>query len=238
MPAFLLTRPTAFSQRFAATLQDCFGPDLSITISPLIAPTLLETPFPKGPWGSLILTSETGVAAYARHPNRPEDLPKRAFCVGNRTAEEAELAALDPVSADADAVALIKLIQDHNPAGRLLHICGANTRGDVALNLTKLGHDSEAFVLYEQHQQPLSDAARELLGGDRPVIAPLFSPRTAALFATELSGIYPKAPLICPVLSDAVADSLSHYPEITLCRATKPTAESLLDAIKRFFDAP
>ena len=238
MPAFLLTRPTAFSQRFAATLQDCFGPDLSITISPLIAPTLLETPFPAGPWGSLILTSETGVAAFAQHPNRPDGLPKRAFCVGNRTAEEAKMAGLEPVSADADAVALIKLIQAHKPEGRLLHICGAHRRGDVAENLTRLGHPTDAFVLYEQHQQPLSDAAKDLLRGTRPVMAPLFSPRTAALFAQELSTFDPKAPIICPVISDAAADSLSQYPQITLCRATKPTAESLVDAIKIYFAAP
>ncbi len=235
MPAFLLTRPQAYSQRYAATLQHCFGPGLSITISPLIAPRLLQTPFPVGPWDWLILTSETGVAAYAQHPDRPDGLPKRAFCVGDRTAEVAQEAGLETISADADAVALIALIQKHRPKGRLLHICGAHRRGDVAGNLSKSGIPTEAFVLYEQEKQPLTPEAVELLSGTAPVLAPLFSPRTAAIFAKSLAGIHPKAPLICATLSDAVTDALAEHGDITLCPAEKPTAEALTDAIKKYF---
>ncbi|WP_168199197.1 uroporphyrinogen-III synthase [Pseudorhodobacter turbinis] len=237
MPAFLLTRPLAYSQRYAATLQHCFGPGLSITISPLIAPRLLQTPFPTGPWDWLILTSETGVAAYAQHPARPSDLPKRAFCVGDRTAKAAQQAGLETISADADAVALIALIQKHSPDGQLLHICGAHRRGDVAGNLTNSGIPTKAFVLYEQEQRPLSVQAANLLSGKRPVLAPLFSPRTAAIFAGALADTSQKAPLICATLSDAVTDALAQHKDITLCPAAKPTAAALTDAIKKYLAA-
>jgi uroporphyrinogen-III synthase len=237
LPAFLLTRPAALNARFADALRGRFGPDLAITASPLIAPELLDTSFPLGPWGGLIFTSETGVAAFVHHPARPDDLPKTAFCVGDRTAEAALLAGLVPVSADGDAVALIALIRKLQPPGPLLHICGANTRGDVAKKLSALGHSATAFVLYAQHEQMLDAAAQALLLSARPVLAPLLSPRTAALFRAQLATLPRRAPLICAALSDAVADELAGMDNMFVCRATKPTAESLIKAIEGYLVA-
>ncbi|WP_323006483.1 uroporphyrinogen-III synthase [Pseudorhodobacter sp.] len=234
-PAFLLTRPAAQSHRFATSLRQRFGNDIAITISPLIAPSFIASPLPAGPVEALIFTSETGVAAYMAHAMRPDTLPKRAYCVGNRTAKAAALAGLEPISADGDAVALIALICAQRPSGRLLHICGEQTRGAVAEVLTKAGIPAEACILYRQAEQPLTKPAIALLQGKTPVLAPLFSPRSATLFRKQVSSLGPLAPLICVVLSKAVGDTLSGLEIAKLWYADRPTAESLLAAIEGFY---
>lgn len=236
LPAFLLTRPAAQSHRFAASLRQRFGPEVAITISPLLAPCFLAPPFPTGSYDALIFTSETGVAAYLAHDARPGTLPKRAYCVGNRTAKAAEMAGLEPVSADGDANALITLIRQHAPLA-LLHICGAQTRGDVAQTLSKAGIKTDTCVLYQQTAQPLSKAALTLLQMQRPVLVPLFSPRSAALFCQQIYALDHIAPLTCIVLSKAVGDAVMDLRGAKLCYADRPTAESLLKAIAAVYAA-
>lgn len=238
LPAFLLTRPVAQSERFAASLRERFGGGLSITISPLISPAFLTPPFPVGPETALIFTSETGVEGLTRHPIRPDTLPRLAFCVGNRTAKAAAAAGFLPVSADGDAAALIALIQNDKVKGPLLHVCGAQTRGDIAQVLTDQGYQTDVLVVYDQISQPLTAQAQALLAGERPVVVPLFSPRTAALFLDRLSVQPPKARLICATLSDAVAEALMQDHRLILCKAAKPNAEAMIDAIADFFAAP
>jgi uroporphyrinogen-III synthase len=224
----------AQSQRFAAQLRHRFGADISITISPLIAPIYLAPRFPPGPWAALIFTSETGVAAYLDHPNRPQILPKTAFCVGNRTAKMAEVAGLVPISANGDAAALISLIQ-HDARAPLLHLCGKQTCGDVAVKLTDAGHPTTALPLYDQREQPLTDAAIALLRGDGAVFVPLFSPRTAAIFCKQLGAAAPTAPITVVALSDAVAAALSGAaPHRT---ANSPTADAMIAALAQCQDA-
>ncbi|MGB3281044.1 MAG: uroporphyrinogen-III synthase [Pseudorhodobacter sp.] len=231
LPAFLLTRPTAQSARFADQLRQRFGQDLAITISPLLAPTFVEPQLPSNPVAALIFTSETGVAAYQALQTWPMGLPTRAYCVGARTAKAAKMAGLEPVSADGDAAALIALLRAEKPEGLLLHICGNHTRGEVAQTLTAAGLQAKACVAYRQTEQPLTPAAIALLTGESPVLVPLFSPRSATLFCDQALAIGPLAPLTFAVLSKAVGESISNRVAAKLCYADKPTAESLIDAI-------
>lgn len=235
LPAFLLTRPAAQSHRFAAQLHQRFGTDIAVTISPLLAPAFLAPPFPHGPFATLIFTSETGVAAFLAHPARPADLPNRAYCVGDRTANAAKAAGLEPVSADGDAANLISLIQQSGQRGRLLHICGQHTRGDIAQTLTDAGTPTQSCALYDQIAQDLTETAVALLKGERPVLVPLFSPRSAALFCEQVLVLSLLSPPTCAVLSKAVGDSLSSLQNANLCYADKPTAASLIDAIAEFY---
>jgi uroporphyrinogen-III synthase len=237
LPAFLLTRPVAQSQRFADALRERFGPGLSITISPLIKPEFLAPDIPAGPFEAAIFTSETGVAGYARQPAAFSLTSKRAYCVGERTADAAKSAGLEPVSADGDANALIALIKSHSPKGPLIHLCGQDTRGDVAEHLSRSGIHTSVCVVYHQAEQPLSGAAIALLQGEYPVVVPLFSPRTAALFSAQASALLPIAPLVCAALSDAVAQPVQVLPNVRLCRAAKPTAAALIEALAGWFAA-
>jgi uroporphyrinogen-III synthase len=237
LPAFLLTRPAAQSQRFAAQLRQRFDPDIACIISPLLAPQFLEPAFPQDQVGALVFTSETGVAGFVAHRNRPVTLPIRAFCVGDRTATAAAQAGLEPVSADGDAAALIELIHQRQPTGLLLHICGAQTRGDVAQQLTDAGLTTTACVLYEQVAQALSPEALSLLQGTGAVAAPLFSPRSAALFCQQAVALSGLAPLTCFALSKAVAAELARLDGATLVCAEKPTAAALIAAIAECYAA-
>jgi len=230
LPAFLLTRPAVQSQRFAGQLCQRFGMDLDITISPVLAPRFLNTPVPIGGFDALIFTSETGVAAFQALAFRSKSSPKRAYCVGNRTAKAAVLAGLEPISADGDASALIALIRQDAPS-TLLHISGAQSRGAVAQALTEAGIKTDVCVLYEQAAQPLTQAAVTLLKGESPVLVPLFSPRSAAIFCEQVSKFDPMAPLICAVLSQSVGAELKALRGAKLCYADRPTATSLIETI-------
>lgn len=236
LPAFLLTRPSAQSQRFADMLRQRFGADLTIVISPLMQPEFAPPQVPAGPFGAAIFTSETGVQAYYRNPGLFPLTSKTVFCVGDRTALAATAAGLDPVSAGGDADALVALILSQHPSGTLLHLCGAETRGDVAQRLTQGGVPTLACITYHQVEQPLTSDAIALLRGESPVVVPLFSPRSSALFSAQITDLSPLAPLVCVVLSKAVADPLRSQ-GVKLLYAMEPTAAAMLESVAGAFDA-
>jgi uroporphyrinogen-III synthase len=199
-------------------------------ISPLMAPVLLAPSLPEGPFAAVIFTSATGVAAA-----KGLDLPRRAWCVGGQTAAQARAAGFDAVSADGDAGALVAAVLANPPPGRLLHLRGEETRGDVAERLTAAGLETVSVVVYRQEPQALTEEAQELLVRPGTVILPLFSPRTAALFrAAAPSGL--TARLMLVAMSAAVADAAKGIPQEALELARQPDAEGMLEAVGRLLD--
>ena len=232
-PAFLLTRPEALGQSFAASLRAELGPDLRIVTSPLLAPRHLRPALPKGDFAAVLFTSQAGVAAAANVPS----LPRRAFCVGDRTAEVARAAGFDALSAGGAAADLIDKVKSARPEGRLLYLRGRDTRGDVAASLTAAGYPTVDLVIYEQVEQSLTPEARDLLAGTGPVIAPLFSPRTARLFVHAYRTAGGTAPLFLPVLSGAIADTLPEGLHARIFVAAQPRADALILASLAAFAA-
>ncbi len=227
--ATLLTRPQPQSDRFAAALVARFGPRLTITNSPLIAPAFLSPTLAKRPYSALILTSETGAQSVAHHPN----LPSRAYCVGHRTAQTARSLGLTALSADGDAGDLIALIRAAAESGPLLHLRGVDARGDIAATLSAAGIPTDQSITYDQRPQPLSAAARALLDGANPVLLPLFSPRTATLLAAQ--GPF-RAPLLVASLSAAVAAAAAPLAATRQATADAPNADALLTAVSTIID--
>ena len=223
----LLTRPEAAGDRFAAELTARFGKGLRIVTSPLLAPRFLAPALPQDA-AAVVLTSETGVTAALRLRDGGQHLPARAFCVGDRTAEAARAAGFDAVSAKGDADALVALILADGSAGPFLHLHGAETRGDVVGRLQAAGLRAAGAVVYDQRPCPLADAARSLLDGQGPVLVPLFSPRTAALFAETAPH---RAALWVAALSPAVASALGNLSVARLVTASRPDAAAMLAAI-------
>lgn len=172
----------------------------------------------------MIFTSETGVEAAVAGG---WSLPRTAYCVGDRTAQAAQAAGFAARSAGGDATALVALLTGERPPGRLLHLRGAEARGDVAATLTAAGIPTDEAVVYDQKEQPLTDAARALLCGDAPVIVPLFSPRSARLFVA--AGDW-RAPLWIAALSPTVADEIGGN-AARMAVAGHPDVAHLLDAI-------
>jgi uroporphyrinogen-III synthase len=227
----LLTRPLAQSQEFAAALADRFDDALHPVISPLMEVELLTPDLPPEDFVGVIFTSATGVEASVPFAGR---LPTLAYCVGARTAKVARAAGFTAISADGNADALVDLIIARPPGGRLLHLRGEETRGEVAERLTTAGIGTVSMIVYRQRPLPLTGKALELLANTGVVIVPLFSPRSAAL----MSGLVPvdhRADVYVAAMSRAVADAV-RFRNGRLIVAARPDAAAMLDALAKLID--
>lgn len=221
-----MTRPKPQSARFAGRLRAAH-PDLEIVISPLLVPRFLRPEIPPGAQ-ALILTSETGAEAARRIAAKVPDLPRRAFCVGGRTAQAASDAGFEASSAAGDAEALLSMILAQHPAPPLLHLHGRETRGDLAERLSSAGIETFSAVAYEQNLHPLTPEGVALLQGAAPVVAPVFSPRSALALVAEYARIGGSAPLIPVAISPAAAVAFRGT-DVTI--AARPDGEAMLAAI-------
>ena len=223
-PVILLTRPEPSSRRMAAILSARFGDGIDLCLSPLMD-IVLDARLPDlDGIRTLIFTSANGVAAYVAAQG-PKTLP--CYTVGDATAHAAQEAGLRATSAGGDAEALIaRIIADKAP-GPMLHLHGAHTRGDIAQRLSALGFPVSQAIVYQQNAQPLSDQATSLLQGTRPVILPLFSPRSATFLANATI----IAPVYVVAISRNVADCL-RFPVEHNVIAPHPDVEHMTDAIE------
>lgn len=178
-PLVILTRPRAASERFAAALHEALG-DMDVTILPLIDIVPVgERPDLDGV-SALIFTSAAGVETFGKITS-DRSLP--AWCVGDRTAEAAREIGLRATSAGGDAEALIALMTEARPEGRLLHLHGAHLSVDVAERLTRAGLRAEGHAIYDQRRVAPGATITAALAHAGPILVPLFSPRSARLFA-------------------------------------------------------
>ncbi len=227
--SFLLTRPAAASARFAERLRDSFGAATRIVIAPLMEPVFLNPVVPAEKFDALILTSETGAEAARRLSAEGRNLPLRAWCVGDQTAQAASDAGFHPQSAKGNAAALVHLIKTTQPGGRFLYLRGRCVAGNLAENLDSAEIMVREVVVYDQKPCPLTAEAAMLLAAEAPVVLPLFSPRSASLLAQ--SGPF-LAPLWIAALSPAVADCARRLHPVRLAIAATPDATTLLHVIE------
>lgn len=231
-PVLLLTRPEPAARRFLDDLSAALGAGAGVpraVLAPLMAIDAVAAPLPEGVAG-LVLTSANALDHVP--PGLPRGLP--AWCVGDRTAAAARAAGFAAISAGGDAEALIRLILGQRPRGPLLHLRGEHARGEVAARLSAAGLPCAEAVVYRQHPLPLGPAARAVLAGGAPVVAPLFSPRTASLLAEE--GPF-QAPLHLVAISAAAAARAAGLKPRTLAVAAEPTPAAMLAATARALEA-
>mgnify|MGYP001627877423 FL=1 len=224
MPVLLMTRPQAAAEGFTAALPDALRARLTILYSPLLDIRPLPGPLEAGDARGLIFTSANGVAAAAA---LPRGLP--AYCVGEATAGAAAAAGWRAEACGGTADALVDRLLETRPDGPLLHLRGAHTRGDVAARLTAGGLPCAGKAVYEQMLLPLTGEAEAALKAQAPVIAPLFSPRSARQF----SKICPaEARPILLALRPAVADPMKslNYKGLQICKM--PTAQAMAKAVQ------
>lgn len=231
MPILLVTRPKAaaisFADAFAGT---CIAPFTAI-VSPLQEIVAVAPEIDLSSFETFVFTSREAV-------NRAQDLGvgagSVAYCVGDSTSTAAQNAGFRAVSASGDAESLIALVARHMPAGRLIHLRGEHGRGDVAARLTALGVDCAEAVVYRQEARDLSVQALAALTSAEPIVAPLFSPRSAALFANAARH---NAPLHIVAISRAVAEALGNLRVDSLTVAERPDLTAMLDATCRVMKA-
>lgn len=220
-PILLMTRPRASSEGFVSALRDrnaVFAPVFSPLIDIVFAGTLPRADGLRG----LVFTSARAASAWGALGG-PTDLP--AWCVGPATAAAAAAAGMTATAAGGDADALLALLQRERPAGPLLHARGRHARGAVARRLTLAGIETGEAVVYDQPERAPTSEARAALSGGRPVVAPVFSPRTAALLAR----LPVRAPLLVAAMSEAVVKALSPLHSRALRRAARPDVGAMLD---------
>lgn len=223
-PSLLLTRPRPASEAFAARCRAAAGPDLRIVISPLleISP---QDPGRLPAADLLIFTSANGVA---HHPDPGLHRRMVAYCVGERTAQAALEAGFRPRIAGGSADDLVETILRDRPQGRLLHLAGHHRRGDLVHRLAAAGLRVEVVTVYDQQAAALSEEALALLRASLPVVVPLFSPRTAEIFASGA----PPGRHIRPVCISEAAASVVPFgkfaaPEVI----ARPDATAMFNAV-------
>lgn len=226
-PVILLTRPDAAARPFADALRVRLGA-VRIVHSPLLRIEWLATGLPRG---VPIFTSPRGVEGFLRSGGKAGG---PCWCVGDATAEAATEAGFAARSASGDAKALIAVILESGDTGPFVHVRGRHAIADLAAILSEAGRETRAAVVYDQVAEPLTQGARALLQGEAPVVLPLFSPRTARLFARECPA---DAPLFIALMSGAVRDALGDVGACALSIAARPDADAMLDVVQGLFDA-
>lgn len=177
----LLTRPRPQSELFLAACEARVGHPVRNVIAPIIKiDPVLPSPGLDG-YVAVVFTSANAVRQVANGQGLI------AFCVGEQTAQAATAAGFDAVSADGDASALIGLILAKPPQGRLLHLRGEQSRGDVAERLTAGGAMTDEAIVYRQVQQHMPADAIDQVRAAAHVIAPVFSPLSAELVSSALA---------------------------------------------------
>ena len=220
-PILLLTRPRAAAQRFAAQV----GLQIETLIAPLLQIDLLDIAPQTDDLRGIILTSENGALAAGRIAG----LPRPAWCVGARTAQAAKDQGFAPLSADGNADDLIALILLRHESGPLLHLHGEHVRGDIAQRLITAGVAARSIPAYSQTSRALAPEAVAAFAGQRPIVLPLFSPRTVTILAEY--GPF-NAPLHIVPISAVVADVARMLHPASTVLSDAPDADAMVRAVR------
>ena len=231
--SLLLTRPRVASERFASEVQSALGPVGEICISPLIDIVPLPLPDEVRNGKVFAFTSENAARVFS---NTASGKGRRAYCVGQRTAQAARAAGFETLQAGGDVAALTQVIRADAPSDPVLHLGGRHQSGDLAGALTQSGLRAKRHVIYDQEERPFSAAAHALLNGDGDVVAPVFSPRTARIFRGAMPPQCARIHLVA--LSRAVAEAWgANTGQGSVTIARDPTSAAMIAAMAGLIDA-
>lgn len=226
-PIVLLTRPVADSRRFARLL----GESAEVVISPAFEVRQLDVELDLDEYCALIFSSQNAVRSLAATQGLNG---RKAFTVGDRTADMATKLGMDAVSAHGNAVDLIALIKSVIQTGKVLHIRGARTRGNIQERLTSAGIETDSVVVYEQIPTALTNQAKQILASNRSIVIPVFSPHSAELLSGALSGTTVNAELLVIAMSDAVSRGWAGPKPGTIFVAAQPSLQEMLKETLRW----
>ena len=213
----ILTRPPETSRVFAERLRDR-GFQGQIVLSPLVAIAPLDIDLDLSGYSSVIFTSGTALRLVAA-----TDIP--TWVVGQRSSDMARDLGWHVQGFATDVIALYHSILAHKPMGRLLHICGEPSIGDLAGRLTQAGIPTHRKVIYRQIPQPLTDEAMALIASPEPIVIPVFSPNAASLLASNLR-LARNTSVIA--MSAQIAQALGDPPDINVIVTPEVSADSVI----------
>lgn len=224
-PIVLIIRPEEAAQELAEILRKRWAPPPEIVISPILKLEYLNADVPLDGTRALIFTSRNGVEAFTRLSHR-RDLP--CYVVGYATQAQAKRHGLSATFAGSDGEELCAYLAATDDQGPFLHLHGEHVALDIAGRLRTHGRIADEKVLYRQVQMAFTGAADVALAGERPVIVPFFSPRSAKLFFQAHQG---SAPLLCVAMSPNVAKQVPQGSVRRLSIAEKPDMNAMLDSL-------
>ncbi len=220
-PALLLTRPLDSAMRFSNEVR------AMVEIGPVIVSPVLEIV----PTGAIAdLGGATGVIFSSANAVKFADDGRRipAFCIGPRTTEAANAKGFDAQQVGANSKELIEFLRKSRPSGPLLHLRGEHSHGAIAATLSAEGLNISEAVLYQQQHLPLTEEALTAIKGERPVILPLFSPRSARLFFEQA---HVSAPLWVVSISEDVHRIAKSYGAFRQIVANQPVGAAMCAAV-------
>jgi len=229
----LVTRPKDDS---AALRQELRKRAIEVRLDPMLVIQRMEkAPIDLEGVQGLLFTSSNGIRAFAAL-NGERGLP--AYCVGDETARACRSANFTDVHGAAGNVETLAayVIAHARPGdGRMVHVAGSVSAGDLAGALREAGFSVDRIPLYDAI--PASSLAEETKNAFRQghLDAVLFfSPRTAATFvslakAAGLESACRRVDAYC--LSQGVARPVGELPWRRIVTAAEPTRAALLSTL-------
>jgi uroporphyrinogen-III synthase len=225
-PHIVLTRPAVQATRFAEVLAKALGNRASIVVSPLLQINPLD--FGAVPDNrDVIFTSINGVTGFVAGGGAGE---RKAFCVGDKTAQAARAAGFEALSAGGTSADLIGLIASEG-GGEMIYARGAHVARDLSADLAAIGIPVSEVLVYSQDPLELSPEVKKLLQGVTPLIFPLFSKRSMELLgAQEIGGVSVNMSAVC--ISEGVADAAPEgcFDRIAVCDS--PNGRSMIESLQ------
>lgn len=229
MPAQLIvTRPAETGADFARKVQKAYGDAVPVILSPGLTVVPVSARFPASA-SDVVFTSMHGVMQAHR---LAIPLSAQAWCVGNRTAEAARALGFSAYAGGGDVGQLLDAIIDAMPRGRIVHIAGQHTRGDVVGTLIGAGLDCQEVTAYDQQVTKPTSELVSALSGDKPVVIPLFSARSGIM----LSQIEWRAPVHIVAMSNHIADVVLDWGADTIRIAQKMDEPAMIAATCQVLD--
>lgn len=222
--SLILTRPAKAN----IALRSAVPPDVRARVELVESPLVEIVPVKAADSGmtarAAIFTSANGVRF------APEGQGRLAFCVGEKTTAAANAAGWNAECFGQTAEALVQSLRQANLPDPTVHFCGVHVRGDIVADLASEKGDVRQFVVYDQRLLSLTPRARDVVSNQKPVIVPLFSPRTAAHFAAEAPG-NPRLRTVC--MSAAVAEKVQLDTRFEVLTAAEPTMKAMMHSIRQ-----
>ena len=187
---------------------------------------------------AILLTSANGARALAAASPDEEAQRLPVLAVGCATAHAARDAGFHSVTAaegDVDALAALATARLDPDSGRLVHVAGRVSTGDLAPRLRAAGFDAVRVALYDAvATNTFSAPARRALESRVLAGAAFYSPRTARHFAklARESGLDSTArALTAFCLSQAVAEAAASLPWKRVSVAAAPRQDALVACV-------
>lgn len=224
-PTLFLTRPDAQSREFLAECEASLGRRIPAVIAPLMRiEPVGDLPDLEGV-ATLVVTSSHAVRRLAEEGVLRG---RSVACVGEATAALAQGFGAEAVCLGRDVAGFL----DRADAlvAPCLYLRGRHVRMDLAAELTARGIETGEAVIYDQVAQPMSRAGESLLSGTAPVIAPVFSARSAELLSRSAQI---SAPLTVIAMSEAVAAAWEGDGPLVVVQ--EPTSAAMCAAVAAAF---